>query len=168
MSCRRREPPLALAAGSHRVGQKPRTGSPMESGKNAQRSVTTLKKPISPATVRDLRTLVQEFGGLLRREFATEIERDARGFKGRVLVFLKAELPGRPGRPRAETVTRAAEMKTQGKSWQQIYAECLQESPGEPEFRQLAQSRLRSAVRARRNVSRRASPREKNETGCCT
>lgn len=104
--------------------------------------------------MRDLRATTREFAARLRAEFASEIEQDARGFKRRVLGFLKGELPPGPGRPCEEIVTCAARMRTEGRNWQEIYAVCLPHV-AEPDSRHLAQSRLRSAVRARRNASRR-------------
>jgi hypothetical protein len=109
---------------------------------------------VSGQDVRDLYATTQEFAALLRLEFASEIDQDARGFKRRVLGFLKSELPPRPGRPRTEAVTHATEMLAQGKTWQKIYAACL--SPiAAPDSRQVQQSRLRCAVRSRRNARRR-------------
>jgi hypothetical protein len=110
---------------------------------------------VSGRDMRDLRATTQEFAALLRIEFAPEIEQDAHGFKRRVLGFLKAELPPRPGRPRTEAVTHATEMLAQGKTWRQIYAECLPRNILGHDSRQLTQYRLRCAVRSRRNVRRR-------------
>ena len=93
--------------------------------------------------------IVQDFDERLKHDFATEIESDTLGFNRRVIRALNSELPPRPGRPCIAVVSRAVEMRARGQSWQQIYAVCLA-SDEEPSFRQLAQSRLRSAVRARR------------------
>jgi hypothetical protein len=102
----------------------------------------------------DLHATIRKFSRRLRHEFASEIERDARGFKERAVRLLKASLPPRPGRPSTEVVTRAAEMKAQGKGWAEIYAACL--SPiAAPDSRQVQQSRLRCAVRSRSNTHRR-------------
>ena len=129
----------------------------MGSRKSGLRSATTPEKPIPPAPLRDLRTVVQEFGDLLRREFATEIEHDASRFKRDAVCFLRAALSPGPGRPRSEAVTLAIELRTQGKSWQAAYAQCIPSSLVD-DPRQLAQSRLRSAVRARRTAGRRRKP----------
>jgi hypothetical protein len=96
-----------------------------------------------------LQQIVQDFAARLKHDFASEIERDPRGFKRRVIRTLNSELPPRPGRPCIAVVSRAVEMRARGQSWQQVYAVCLA-SDQERSFRQLAQSRLRSAVRARR------------------
>lgn len=98
---------------------------------------------------KSLRRAVRNFARQLRADFPAEIERDPRGFRTRVLRLLRAALPVKSGRPRSEPVTRAAEMRAQGKSWRAIYAACI------PlhvigDSRILAQSRLRSAFRARR------------------
>jgi hypothetical protein len=95
-----------------------------------------------------LRVSICEFTAWLIGEFASEIERDPRGFKRQVISAIRTELPPWPGRPAAEIVTRAARMRARGKSWQRIYTECI------PtcligDSRQLAQSRLRAAIRAR-------------------
>jgi transcriptional regulator with XRE-family HTH domain len=71
-------------------------------------------------------------------------------FKRRVVRRFKAEVPPRPSRPRTELVTRPAEMRRQGKTWQQVYAECLPHVIGTSDSRQLAQYRLRCEVRSRR------------------
>lgn len=104
--------------------------------------------------MRDLHSTIQEFAARLRSEFAFEIERDARGFKFRVLRFLKAALPLRPGRPRNQDVTDAAEMHAQGKQWQQIYARCIPASVT-GDSRQIVESRLRCAVRSRVRTNRK-------------
>jgi hypothetical protein len=65
--------------------------------------------------------MVREFACRLRNQFAPEIEREARDFKR---LVLKDELPPSPGRPRAVIVTRAAELRAQGKTRQQIYTDC--------------------------------------------
>jgi hypothetical protein len=107
--------------------------------------------------VSDLHATIQKFSRRLRHEFATEIERDARGFKDRAVRLLKASLPPRPGRPSTEAVTHATEMKALGKGWAEIYAACLP-SNASPDSRQVQQSRLRCAVRFRRNLQRGRKP----------
>jgi hypothetical protein len=102
----------------------------------------------------DLRTMMREFAARLLAEFALEIERDPRGFKERALRLLRQNLPPRPGRPCDGQITRAAMMRAQGKDWREIYAACLPNTLL-PESRQVAQSRLRSAVRSRGNARKR-------------
>ena len=103
----------------------------------------------SPAP--NLERTVQDFAVKLCSQFGSEIERDASGFKRQVVSLLGAALPPGPGRPRSEAITRAIDLLAQGKSWQQIYAACLpQNLVGDS--RQLAQSRLRCAVRSRRKA----------------
>jgi len=92
--------------------------------------------------VKNLQSKTREFAALLRAEFASEIERDPRGFKRSVLGFLKAALPPGPGRPRTEPVTHATEMRAHGKPWQQIYAQCIPASLTD-DSRQVAERRLR-------------------------
>src|SRR5437879_3121885 len=97
----------------------------------------------------DLRRTIENFARQLRSKFRAQIERDTGQFKRNVVAMLRRSLPASPGRPRAEEVTRAALMREQGKSWQVVYSACLP-LVAAPDARQLAQSRLRSAVRARR------------------
>jgi hypothetical protein len=94
---------------------------------------------------------IQNFAARLRSEFRAEIDRDAPGFKRDAVRLLGAALssgPG-PGRPRSEAVTLAIELRAQGKPWQAIYAQCIPSSVVD-DSRQIAQSRLRDAVRCRR------------------
>ena len=98
-----------------------------------------------------LEQIVQDFAVRLKHDFATEIERDPRGFKRRVIRTLNSELPPRPGRPCIAVVSRAVEMRARGQSWQQIYAVCLA-SDEEPSFRQLAQSRLRARRKRKKST----------------
>jgi len=96
-----------------------------------------------------LATAVRRFILQLRSEFGAEIERDPRGFRIRVIRLLTTALPLKNGRPRLENVTRAHEKWRQGKNWREIYTVCI--PPGlSGDSLVLAQSRLRSAVRARR------------------
>jgi hypothetical protein len=97
----------------------------------------------------ELAEAVRRFASQLCAHFREEIEREPRAFKLRAIRLLKSALPPGPGRPCVAIVSQATEMRARGQSWQQIYAVCLG-SCVEPHFRQLAQSRLRSAVRARR------------------
>ena len=65
------------------------------------------------------------FAARLKRDYAADIARDARGFKERVVRLLRRELPPKPGRPFDETVTRATEMRAKGQSWSTIYCQCI-------------------------------------------
>ena len=120
----------------------------------------------------NLERTVQDFAARLRSEFSADIEHDASGFKRQVIGFLSTALPPGPGRPRSEAVTRAIEMLAQGRSWQQIYGECLPQvlsGPGGADSRQLNQSRLRCAVRSRRNaIRRRRAKLTANSQACKT
>jgi len=118
----------------------------MASRNSGQRSFTTPEKPLLP----DLERTIQNFAARLRSEFRAEIDRDAPGFKRDAVRLLGAALssgPG-PGRPCIEAVTRAIELRAQGKPWQAIYAQCLPASLA-GDSRQIAQYRLRCAVRSR-------------------
>jgi hypothetical protein len=124
----------------------------MANRKSGQTSVTTPEKPLLP----DLERAVQNFAARLRSEFRAEIDRDAPGFKRDAVRLLGAALSAgpRPGRPPSEAVTRAIELRAQGKPWQAIYAQCLTASLAD-DSRQIAQSRLRCAVRSRHAARRR-------------
>ena len=106
----------------------------------------------------NLSALVRKFAGLLRRRFAVEIEHNPRLFRKRLLRLLTTALPARHGRPRIEAVSRATEMRAQGKDWRAVYVACIPTTVA-GDSRQVAQSRLRSAVRARRRSSYRTLER---------
>lgn len=108
--------------------------------------------------MKNLRSTVRKIVNELRRDFAADLERDASRFKRRVIALLQAELPPRPGRPRLKHVCLAVAMRERRESWRGVYAACVpQELHGDS--RQLAEVRLRAAVRARvrrmKNVSRK-------------
>ena len=96
-----------------------------------------------------LDALVRSFALQLTVDFGLEIEQEPRAFRKRVLRLLGAALPVKNGRPQLETVKRAVQMRGQGSSWRAIYTVCIPHTIA-GDSRQLAQSRLRSAVRARR------------------
>jgi hypothetical protein len=112
----------------------------------------------------ELRETTRRFTVELRRQFADEIEYDARSFKLRVLALVKQGLPPKRGRPCDKAVTRAVEMRAQGRDWRAIYADCIPATTA-GDSRQVAQSRLRSAVRARRR-RRGLIARVKIESAC--
>ena len=96
-----------------------------------------------------LRETIREFAKYLQYSFAEEIEYDPSLFRKRVIHLLKTALPSPHGRPRLKIVSIAADMRAQGKSWLAVYTACIPALLA-GDSRQLAQSRLRSAVRARR------------------
>jgi hypothetical protein len=98
---------------------------------------------------RELASVVERFARELRGKFPDEIESAPRAFKRRVIRSLRAALPPGPGRPCAAAVSLAVQMRAQGSSWSVIYAMCIPSTLAR-DSRQLAQLRLRSAVRARR------------------
>jgi hypothetical protein len=134
---------------SRRVGQEPLSRSDDQSPKL---HVSTI--------LPELEMALRRFATRLRRDYAAEIARDARGFKKDVVRLLRRELPPGPGRPPDEAVTRATNMRAKDQPWATIYCQCI---PGygslNPGDRQLAASRLRTAVRSRRNR------REQNPAG---
>lgn len=108
----------------------------------------------------DLEEVVRKFALQLCTQFRDEIEREPRVFKTRAVRLLKSGLPPSPGRPCVESVTRAAKMREQGKPWREIYKACIPDLPQrDSDGRAVAQSRLRSAVRSRRNARQRSNSR---------
>jgi len=89
--------------------------------------------------------LVCEFVCQALLSYAPEIKKNPRAFRKNLIRDVTRELSRTlqlpMGRPCKDAVTQAAEMRKQGKSWQQIY---LQHHAPQTE-----QTRLRSAVRAR-------------------
>jgi hypothetical protein len=104
----------------------------------------------------NLAATIRRFVMKLQREHALEIERDARGFKRRAVSCFRRFLPPGAGRPCDEAISRADDLRGAGRPWREIYQLCV---PGfsalDSTARQVAQSRLRSAVRSRRNIRRR-------------
>jgi hypothetical protein len=100
--------------------------------------------------VKGLRRQIRDFTDSLRRDHSRAIDADARGFKHRVLRLVRLSLPPGPGRPSKEMITRAVELRAQDRPWLEVYRECIPGFPGLGEgLRQLAMTRLRSAVRSR-------------------
>lgn len=94
---------------------------------------------------------IRDFTDSLRHNHARAIASDAREFKRRVLRLVRLGLPPGPGRPSKEMITRAIELRAQDKPWLEVYRECIPGFTGLGEgLRQLAMTRLRSAVRSRR------------------
>jgi hypothetical protein len=105
----------------------------------------------------DLEAVIREFVTSLRQTFAEEQSRNQGAFERRAAkIFKKQIMSCRAGRPRREAVTRATQLQRQGQSWQQIFALCLPTGL-EGADRNMAQLRLRSAVRARRSRERRSN-----------
>jgi hypothetical protein len=130
----------------------------MARSKSGQRRVTTPENGLLPqCDLPDLERTVNNFADRLRSEFCAEIRRDVRGFKRRVVRLLAAALSPGPGRPRNDAVTLALELRSQGRSWQAIYARCIPPTLAD-DSRQVAESRLRCAVRSRRIARRRTKP----------
>lgn len=105
-----------------------------------------------------LKRSVRAYASELRAEFSREIARDERAFKKRVVRLIKDHLPPGPGRPPGQAITRAADLRRKGKTWQQIYAVCLLDAPDQ-NSRRIAQWQLRDAVRKRLGVRRRREKR---------
>lgn len=95
---------------------------------------------------------IRHFGNRLKRDFAQEMAPDPATFKKQVVRLIRRELRLRPGRPPSESVTRALKLRAVETPWLQVYRACISDfdTLGDG-LRQLAMSRLRSAVRARRN-----------------
>jgi len=108
----------------------------------------------------NLEKAIRGFALRLKRDFAPELERDARAFKKRCLHLLKVEIPPGPGRPCKRSVTLALRMRDQGKEWREIYALCIEGyATLSPASRRLAQDQLRDSCRARRKTHKRKNLR---------
>ena len=104
----------------------------------------------------DLDRTMRQFAARLKRKFAGEIKQNPTTFKRRAGHSLKLNLPPGPGRPSHANVTRAVGMRDAGKNWQEIYSECIPNFANlDPASRQVAQLKLRAAVRSRRNAAKR-------------
>lgn len=104
----------------------------------------------------NLEKTIRAFALRLKRDFALELERDARAFKKRCVHLLKIELPPGPGRPCERSITLALTLRQQGKEWREIYVLCIEGySALSPESRRLAQEQLRDSCRARRKTHKR-------------
>lgn len=120
--------------------------------------------------MKTLARTIDSFAESLRRDYAQRIARDARAFKQQVVGQLRRRLPPGPGHPPSAAVTRAVEMRAQGKPWLEIYRQCIRgfATLGQG-HRELAMIRLRAAVRSRR-VRHKGKPAEcpKNTGPGCT
>jgi hypothetical protein len=128
-----------------------------------------------------LTRMVQNFRKQLQSNFPREFasDNDAAAFKETVIHSVKSVLPPvrRPGRPPKNTVTRASELRQQGKNWPAIYADgaisaeliksielqhgssaTFDENQNAKFDLSVAKSRLRSAVRSRLKRGRLRSP----------
>jgi hypothetical protein len=85
----------------------------------------------------------------MRREFESEMRRDPKTLTRMFLAALRQEIRLQPGRPRNAEITRAHDMRDQGKSWREIY-ELLISPDLPPSGRTLAKTRLRDSVRQRK------------------
>jgi hypothetical protein len=112
--------------------------------------------------MRSLEETIRRFGVCLKRDYGDQLARDPRAFKKRVVRFIRLALPPGPGRPLNDAVTRAIELRAQNTPWLVVYRACIQNFTvlGEGS-RQLAMSRLRSAVRARRHLQKGTKPGSK-------
>lgn len=104
----------------------------------------------------DLRKRIRRIAQDLRRDYATEIDADARGFKKRVARLLKLSLPPFPGRPTEPAVTEAIKLRKQGKEWKHIYPQAIPDHAVlDPIQKRYSEANLRAAVRSRQNAARR-------------
>jgi len=72
---------------------------------------------------RQLQTRIAEIAASLIVQFAPQTIEDERWLKQSAPWLLRCALPPKPGRPRDEEITRAVEMRAQGKSWATINAD---------------------------------------------
>ena len=97
---------------------------------------------------RQFRAELRDFARQLGRNHAERWERDPRKARELAVQCFRKYLPhARLGRPRSADVTRALELRQQGKRWPEIYGELI--SDRDPDRRIAKRLRLRAAVRAR-------------------
>ena len=123
-----------------------------------RREPPTVDHRHKPDSVKSLSESAREFTSNVKRNFADQLRGDPHALKRELVHLLKINLPPGPGRPCDEAVTNAVQLKAQGKSWREIYPLCIPDYPHlSGDMRQQAQSKLRDAVRSRRNTRRRRS-----------
>jgi len=105
---------------------------------------------VMKSLARDVRDFVQH----LQRNHASDLARDARGFKKQVVTLIRRELPPRRGRPNDPRIDAALQMIQQRKSIKEILRCQI------PDFEQmdtygryLAEKGLRTAIARRRRNS---------------
>jgi len=98
--------------------------------------------------LRQFRSDVQKFAWRFGKVHAEKWKINPRRARELTVFYLRKYLPSATvGRPRSAKVTRALEMRQQGKRWPEIYAELI--SGTDPDRRRAKQLRLRAAVRFR-------------------
>lgn len=115
--------------------------------------------------MKDPEFIIREFALRLKNDFATEIARDARGFKKKVLHWVRQELPPRRGRPNDPRLDAAARMIAQGKTTRDVL---IAQVPGfgrlDTYGRYLAEKGLRAAIGRRRKQKRAAESSPENRS----
>jgi len=101
--------------------------------------------------VKTLESTIRDFADQLRRDFASEITRDPRDFKKRVLRLIRRELPPRRGRPASPEIEAALAMLRQGKSVRDVLRVQIRGFDQMDSYgRYLAEKALRQALSRRR------------------
>jgi hypothetical protein len=99
---------------------------------------------------------VEQFAARLKRKRSEELVRDPVAFRREAVRAFSASLSPGPGRRPEARVTLAANLRGQGKSWQEIYPVCIKSySRLNVDSQRVEAENLRSAVRTRRNAQRR-------------
>lgn len=108
------------------------------------------------ADPRELEHAVKRFAQRLRNDYAGEIAADPRKFKKWVVNPVRRNFLPFAGRPAEGAITRAIELRRQGREWKDIYPVSI-DNHGvlAPAMRRQAEANLRAAVRSRRNARRR-------------
>ena len=117
------------------------------------------KPPLPPHHGRAKSSLdqyVRRFASRLLLEYGTDVSRDPKGFKKRVVALLRRNLPPFAGRPTEAAITLAINLRKKGLEWSAIYPSCIPRHASlPPAERQIAESNLRAARRSRRNATKR-------------
>jgi hypothetical protein len=105
---------------------------------------------------RQFRAELRDFARQLGRNHTKHWERNPRKARELAVQCFRKYLPhARLGRPRSADVTRALELRQQGKRWPEIYSELIVDE--DPDRRSAKQLRLRAAVRSRLRYPKRTS-----------
>lgn len=148
---------------SKRVGRKsPQKPSPPAAPDVQEQATASVVAGLARKRT-DLGQVVGQFSSQLRRDFASEIAADPKGFKKRVVHWLRRSLPPFAGRPSEASITNAINLRLRGETWKQVYPQLIpSHSAMDAAVRRLAESNLRAAVRSRRNARRRRKHRRQS------
>jgi hypothetical protein len=113
--------------------------------------------------LRQFRADLKVFATRFAKDHSERFERNARKARELAVCYFRKYLPhARLGRPRSSDVTRALELRQQGKRWPEIYGELIPDK--DPDRRSAKRLRLRAAVRSRLRYANNPRHRENVES----